>query len=670
MWLKRKGSLAIFFALMAFFQPGDGFDVNFGDITEILRFGKETLSDALETWEIIRSRNPDFDTNEQFPFQRNMERRIINQIREVAKDIQKLGQKQETQINIMREEILQKIPMQQRLEFRIQDFQRVIYQINNKYEQFRAISAKTETFSPYTLKDFAATCVSTSIGQLPDQLKLLHRLIVPQEDDVFETSILVLLSNQFKEAAARICNNRQSPQQLLYNLYTTVALSEIKGFAMIQFSYVLLRVYNSSLDFTEEMEQLKEEYYSRTSETIRAVKTAMAFAPRDMYLCNPNKHKPDETYTELKQLFQGYIVNEVDMNSDSTCRQNCAYYSYAKVYGCYKNQFCSQQRRCNGKLVNCEYVDSDMWVCPSDRNSNRRYEYITYEDGRQFGQQNTCPRLTKVDSWWRWLFWHCSYCFCYCDDHNKNSDRYVNLRNVTSDIENNRVVTGIKFTKNKQIIHIQIQEGELQPRANINASTIEWKPVDDYSIFDEHIMNTVDYHTLSWEKRAIDMDDLTYGDDHVLTGARFRVVGTRLNLEIRVTPFNFTTGQLFPEKSVWHSNDITERSELQLKNADIPIRTLLDAEPDSLANQYLNFAASDREKDAAQSTIPFIDLQAVAPKPPTALSGAGVYHKGSKGSGGFVALKLITFNYEPHLQADVPPIRPIISESPNEIQAV
>ncbi len=30
----------------------------------------------------------------------------------------------------------------------------------------------------------------------------------------------------------------------------------------------------------------------------------------------------------------------------------------------------------------------------------------------------------KVDSWWRWLFWHCSYCMCKCDAPGPNSDRY------------------------------------------------------------------------------------------------------------------------------------------------------------------------------------------------------------------------------------------------------
>lgn len=72
-------------------------------------------------------------------------------------------------------------------------------------------------------------------------------------------------------------------------------------------------------------------------------------------------------------------------------------------------------------------------------NKNRRYEYIEYENGKMYGKKNTCSKQTrKVDSWWRWLFWHCSYCMCYCDDYSSNSDRYFNLRDVTSDVENNK----------------------------------------------------------------------------------------------------------------------------------------------------------------------------------------------------------------------------------------
>lgn len=537
--------------------------------------------------------------------------------------------------------------------------------INGLYMVFRQMQREiVELDAPVNAKqlaNFAETILRDPNASIPRALDRITNLIVHEK----------LFIAAFQEASKQMCNEMQSPQQLLYNLYNTVALTEIKGYTMIQFSYMLLRLYNEGSNFSEEIQTLKNQYAIRTSETLRAVKTAMAFAPRDLWKCDPSTHKLDETYTELKQLFQGYIVNEVDLNSDSTCKENCGYYGYSKVYGCYQNQFCSQQRRCNGKILNCEYIDSDMWICPSDRNSNRRYEYIQYENGLVYGNKNTCRRgTTKVDSWWRWLFWHCSYCFCYCDDHNSNSDRYFSLKSITSDISKNKVITGIKLKKINQIIHIQIQEGQLLPRGAINVSIVEWQPVDAFSVMDSNAKSGVDYHKLVWEKRALDLDDLLPPQDHLLTGIRFRMIGSRLNLEIMATPFNFTSGLLTqPEKkSFWHSNDITDRTELILSEPDIPIREPVQNIPDTSVNQYLNFAPSDRRKDAAQSTVPFLDVQPITPNPPVPIAGAGIFHKGRKGSGGFVALRLITYDFAPHLQVDLPPAPPVL-ETPNEINA-
>ncbi|XP_043462571.1 uncharacterized protein LOC122498746 isoform X2 [Leptopilina heterotoma] len=491
-----------------------------------------------------------------------------------------------------------------------------------------------------------------------------------------------LFVSAYKESSAQICNLHQSPQQLLYNLYNTITLTEIKGFTMMQFSLKLLRLYQNG-SFIQEENQLKREYQDRITETLRAVKTAMAFAPRDLWKCDPAIHKSDETYTELKQLFQGYIVNEVDLNDITTCRENCGYYSVAKQQSCYKNQFCSQQRRCNGKIVHCQYVDSDMWICPSAKNSTRRYEYIEYENGLVYGKKDKCfAGTTKVDSWWRWLFWHCSYCFCYCDDHNSNSDRYFNLREVVSDIVNNKVVTGIRLQKVNKIIHIQIQEGTLRAQGNIDPESISWKDIDDYTILDRNVRNGIDYHTISWERRGVDLDDLVPPADHLLTGLKFKLLGSNLNLEIRATPFNFTTGSLMKEKSRWYANDNTDanegfnehitvagkRTELKLEKPDIPIRAESRAVPDSRSNQFLHFQPTDLEKDAGQTTIPFLDIQPIVPKPPVPLAGAGIFHKGQTGSGGFVALKLITYNFSRHLEIDLSPSKPVIGLS-NEITA-
>lgn len=471
----------------------------------------------------------------------------------------------------------------------------------------------------------------------------------------------------YQQAASQICSENQSLQQLLYNLYSTVTLAEIKGYSMIQFSYMLLRLYNQGANFTDEMELMKQQYAVRTSETVRAVRTAMAFAPRDLWMCDPAHSKLDETYTQLTELFQGYIVNEVDLNRQSTCKENCAYYSYSKVHGCYKDLFCAQQRSCNGNVIHCQYVDSDMWVCPAAKTSHRRYEHVLYENNQVYGQRDTCKRPEiKVDSWWRWLFWHCSYCFCYCDEQSSRSDRYFSLREVTSDTANNKVVTGVALKKVNQIVHIQIQEGQLLPRGNINKTTVAWKPVDTFSRLDKNVKNGIDYHTLAWEKRGLDLDDLVSDQNHLITGLRFRTIGSRLNLEIQVTPFTFASGELSQPSvnSFWIGNDVTNRVELELKNPDIPTRVQLPSLPDSKEHQYVNFSPSDRKMDAAQNTVPFIDIQPVKSDPPVPMAGAGIFHKGRSGSGGYVALKLITYDFTPHLMVDLPPAPPVINHPP------
>lgn len=191
----------------------------------------------------------------------------------------------------------------------------------------------------------------------------------------------------------------------------------------------------------------------------------------------------------------------------------------------------------------------------------RRYEYIEYENGRVLGQKASCTRgTTKVDSWWRWIFWHCSYCLCTCDEESNKSDRYFSLREATSNVSANNVVTGLRFRKINRIVHLQIQEGKLLGRGMVNSSTIQWRPVAEFRLTDRAIQKNVDYHTMAWNRRAIDTDDLMAPAQHVVTGVRLRTVGTHLNLEIRVTEADFETGEL-REPSSWHSNDNTETSE-------------------------------------------------------------------------------------------------------------
>ncbi|EDV56783.2 uncharacterized protein Dere_GG22842 [Drosophila erecta] len=44
-------------------------------------------------------------------------------------------------------------------------------------------------------------------------------------------------------------------------------------------------------------------------------------------------------------------------------------------------------------------------------------------------------------------------------------------------------------------------------------------------------------------------------------------------------------------------------------------------------NQYMEFVSSSQLKDAAQNTLPFVDVQEVVPQQAVPLAGLGIYYK-------------------------------------------
>lgn len=59
----------------------------------------------------------------------------------------------------------------------------------------------------------------------------------------------------------------------------------------------------------------------------------------------------------------------------------------------------------------------------------------------------------------------------------------------------------------------------------------------------------------------------------------------------------------------------------------------------------VQFTHSSKVEDAAQTTLPFFDVQGVSSYSPVPLSGVGLYHKGLKNYGGFVAPRIFSLDY-------------------------
>lgn len=81
-----------------------------------------------------------------------------------------------------------------------------------------------------------------------------------------------------------------------------------------------------------------------------------------------------------------------------------------------------------------------------------------------------------------------------------------------------RVVTGIRIQKHGRVFHLQVHQGTLGKRGMVEAG--EWVPVQKFDPTDTGVTDGVDYHTLTYERRAIDLDELDSPAGHVLTGVR------------------------------------------------------------------------------------------------------------------------------------------------------
>ncbi|SPP78271.1 uncharacterized protein LOC117581120 isoform X1 [Drosophila guanche] len=661
-----KRFIPLFLALLLTLQQPAPTTAVIEDVLDIIHVVKEVSTGILKAWDIVQA-SP-LGANIDFPLMREKQKKVLQRLKEVTRQIDQTEEQHAEYVALAIDTVTSHMNLNAPMLAKMNDIGDTVNRISSRYQQMQKYEAHKDKLEMSTLVTFAEWTVSPNAHSVHHLMDRLHLTLFGSEEKANTTgtsssssSLLAQLVTSYEASTNEICNTLQSAQQFVYSLYADIALTELKAYTMMEFSWMMLRVYGKG-NFTQEAELMRTDYERRTERTLKLLKDVMTRADRIVWRCDPKKHVAGVTYDEVTRLLQGYIENEVDLNNEETCRETCSFYQSTRSEGCYKDLYCARQPKCSGRLYNCQFIDSDMWVCPSAKNSTRRYEYIEYENGRTLGQRANCVRgTTKVDSWWRYLLWHCSYCFCMCDEQGLKSDRFFNLREAVSDVKSNRVVTGLRFVKKNRIFHLQIQEGELLPRGGINHTTLSWKPVENYNIFDRDVKKGKDYHTLSYESRSIDLDDVDTDDNSfVVTGVRFRVVGAHLNLEACYSEFDFKTGQLLqPEvNSYWKSNDNTDvsgdsktrREKVSLSNADVSTRTITYSIPQSRHNQYIEFTNTGMDKDAAQSTVPFMDIQDVISNPAVPLSGIGIYYKGRNGYGGFLGPKIITYDFTPHVQ--------------------
>lgn len=207
------------------------------------------------------------------------------------------------------------------------------------------------------------------------------------------------------------------------------------------------------------------------------------------------------------------------------------------------------------------------------------------------------------------------------------------------------------ITQSKLISFGRVEQIPTHPRRHVIFS--------NFRRSDPGIIDGLDYHTLSWQNRSVNLDNVVVPDGCVVTGVRFVAEREALSVEIRSTKFDFNSGTLLDDYE-WISKGYRERTNLQLDrpepNRYYDIYGAYLSVPDFTPNRFIKFRPSDADKDAGQTTVPFIDTQMVRPKNLTPLSGVGIYYKGKPGMGGFIAPSVVVYDMSSHIGNKISPV--------------
>lgn len=162
----------------------------------------------------------------------------------------------------------------------------------------------------------------------------------------------------------------------------------------------------------------------------------------------------------------------------------------------------------------------------------------------------------------------------------------------------------------------------------------------------------IDFHELTFEQRAFNLDTVTAPKGYLVTGVRFYISNGHISLQIRATEFNYATGQLKNvENSQWLSDENGGKNKIYVQGSKDPTTSPNRAMPYTTENAYVEFGPGfyDQEHRLNQFTVPFFDSYAVEPYVPAVLTGVGFYLTGQTGYAGFIAVKLVVYDFDENL---------------------
>ncbi|XP_066151759.1 uncharacterized protein [Euwallacea fornicatus] len=330
--------------------------------------------------------------------------------------------------------------------------------------------------------------------------------------------------------------------------------------------------------------------------------------------CDPVAFKRGENFLQFTKVLQSFVPSLEGSRSGRDCMADC-----------------------HGGQPQCKTVEMSGKICVSGFPYTKD-DHVQINNDTILGQLQCCNNSNLKN--------RSKLQFCLCGERDMNSDSFVSLKQIKSNTEKNMVVTGLKFMKTNRVIHLQIQQGQLQPDGCINQSSVAWQYPDNFTIITKKMTNIEDLFLLTDMSRTIAVDEIDSGDDrYILTGVGFKLIHMKLHLSATFNKFDWDKGELIfgEEKTV--NNMELNREYISIVQPDISIYTNKPSELKLFRTAYVNFTNTDINKDATRAIVPFFDAQEVTTNPAVPLTGTGLYYKGRDGYGGFIAPLVRTHDY-------------------------
>ncbi|XP_015115237.1 uncharacterized protein LOC107039885 [Diachasma alloeum] len=243
-----------------------------------------------------------------------------------------------------------------------------------------------------------------------------------------------------------------------------------------------------------------------------------------------------------------------------------------------------------------------------------------------------------------------SRCFCKC--HRNSSTHSISLSMSRANVVNNMIITGARFVQHNKILHIQVKQGKLMKDGKVNPKTESWV----------QLPHNPEVRAITIDSRTFLLNNPVLPFGYALIGAQFFMKRDKIAIRIVGKQFDMSQGILLPGL-IQVSTEPFHRFETLTFTKEKPG---LDAEglnvlytSDSGPNSHtIQLETLPIEKDFLQSTVPFFDAVAVETKPPRALSGLGLLHKGVQNISGLISLEVRLLPFRRYLAQLIMDYRP------------